>query len=95
MEQLLAGGMRVMNAKGAAAVLMDVHTGEVIALASLPDFDPNHRPVGSGKNPTTHCSTVLCKAFMNWGQRLKYLRLRKRWNWVWSIQTPCSTFVDQ
>jgi len=51
MEQLLAGGMRVMNAKGAAAVLMDVHTGEVIALASLPDFDPNHRPVGSGKNP--------------------------------------------
>ena len=47
---MLADGMQVMNAKGAAAVLMDVHTGEVIALASLPDFDPNHRPVGSGKD---------------------------------------------
>jgi len=43
-EQVLAGGMRLMHAKGAAAVLMDVRTGEVISLVSLPDFDPNDRP---------------------------------------------------
>lgn len=43
-ERVLAGGMRLMNAKGAAAVLMDIQTGEVISLASLPDFDPNDRP---------------------------------------------------
>ena len=43
-EQVLYGGMRLMNAKGAAAVLMDVHSGEVISLVSLPDFDPNDRP---------------------------------------------------
>jgi len=43
-ERVLAGGMRLMNAKGAAAVLMDVYTGEVISLVSLPDFDPNDRP---------------------------------------------------
>ncbi|MFZ5710659.1 MAG: peptidoglycan D,D-transpeptidase FtsI family protein [Pseudomonadota bacterium] len=43
-EEVLAGGMRLMNAKGAAAILMDVRTGEVISLASLPDFDPNTRP---------------------------------------------------
>lgn len=43
-EEVLDGGMKLMNAKGAAAVLMDVHTGEVIAMASLPDFDPNTRP---------------------------------------------------
>ncbi|MCZ4350962.1 penicillin-binding protein 2 [Roseovarius aestuarii] len=43
-EQVLYGGMRLLNAKGAAAVVMDVQTGEVIALASLPDFDPNDRP---------------------------------------------------
>lgn len=43
-ERVLFGGMKIMNAKGAAAVLMDVHTGEVIAIASLPDFDPNDRP---------------------------------------------------
>ena len=43
-EEVLAGGMSIMNAKGAAAVLMDIHTGEVLSLASLPDFDPNNRP---------------------------------------------------
>lgn len=43
-ERVLAGGMVVMNAKGAAAVMMDVDTGEIVALASLPDFDPNDRP---------------------------------------------------
>ena len=43
-EQVLAGGMSIMNAKGAASVLMDVHTGEIISLVSLPDFDPNNRP---------------------------------------------------
>lgn len=44
-ERVLYGGMRLMNAKGATAVLMDVHTGEIVAMASLPDFDPNNRPV--------------------------------------------------
>jgi cell division protein FtsI (penicillin-binding protein 3) len=43
-EEVLYAGMKLLNAKGAASVLMDVHTGEVIAIASLPDFDPNNRP---------------------------------------------------
>ncbi|MEO0485904.1 MAG: penicillin-binding protein 2 [Pseudomonadota bacterium] len=43
-ERVLNGGMKLFNAKGAASVLMDVHTGEVISLVSLPDFDPNERP---------------------------------------------------
>ncbi|MFD1157425.1 peptidoglycan D,D-transpeptidase FtsI family protein [Roseovarius aestuarii] len=43
-ERVLYGGMKLMNAKGAAAVLMDIDSGELIALASLPDFDPNNRP---------------------------------------------------
>ncbi len=43
-EEVLYGGMKLMNAKGATAILMDVKTGEVVALASLPDFDPNTRP---------------------------------------------------
>lgn len=43
-EEVLAGGMQLMNAKGAAAIVMEAHTGEVVALASLPDFDPNDRP---------------------------------------------------
>ena len=44
-ERVLAGGMRLMNAKGAAAVLMEAKTGQIISLVSLPDFDPNQRPL--------------------------------------------------
>ena len=44
MERVLESGMKLMNAKGATAVLMEVDTGEVVAMASLPDFDPNDRP---------------------------------------------------
>ncbi|WP_212523590.1 penicillin-binding protein 2 [Actibacterium sp. MT2.3-13A] len=43
-ERVLYGGMKLMNAKGAAAVLMKAETGEIVAMASLPDFDPNDRP---------------------------------------------------
>ena len=43
-ERVLFGGMKIMNAKGASSILMDVHTGEILSLASLPDFDPNDRP---------------------------------------------------
>lgn len=43
-ERVLDGGMKLMNAKGATAILMEVKTGEILALASLPDFDPNDRP---------------------------------------------------
>lgn len=44
MERVLDSGMKLMNAKGATAVLMEVETGEIVAMASLPDFDPNDRP---------------------------------------------------
>ena len=30
------------TAKGAAGLIMDVNTGEVLSMVSLPDFDPNH-----------------------------------------------------
>lgn len=42
--EVLRGGMHLMRAKGASAVIMDVHTGEIISMVSLPDFDPNDRP---------------------------------------------------
>ncbi|UWQ80429.1 penicillin-binding protein 2 [Leisingera sp. S132] len=43
-EQVLYGGMKLMNAKGATSILMDADTGEVISVVSFPDFDPNDRP---------------------------------------------------
>ncbi|HSF94811.1 MAG TPA: penicillin-binding protein 2 [Thermohalobaculum sp.] len=44
MRDVLADGIQQFEAKGAAGVLMDVHTGEILALVSLPDFDPNLPP---------------------------------------------------
>jgi cell division protein FtsI (penicillin-binding protein 3) len=43
--EVLDGSMTILGARGASAVLMDVHTGEVLSMVSLPDFDPNDRPV--------------------------------------------------
>lgn len=43
-ERVLEGGMKLMNAKGATSILLDVHTGEVVSVVSLPSFDPNKRP---------------------------------------------------
>ncbi|MDE2361970.1 MAG: penicillin-binding protein 2 [Hyphomicrobiales bacterium] len=37
----LEKGMEKFKAKAAASAILDVNTGEVIALTSLPDFDPN------------------------------------------------------
>ncbi len=33
----------IFKTKGSAAILMDVNTGEIVSLVSLPDFDPNQR----------------------------------------------------
>jgi cell division protein FtsI (penicillin-binding protein 3) len=40
------------NAKGAAGIIMNVRTGEIVAMASLPDFDPNHPPTTDPKRET-------------------------------------------
>lgn len=38
----LSLGIARFKAKGGAAAILDVNTGEVVALASLPDYDPNN-----------------------------------------------------
>ncbi len=37
----LAKGVEKFKAKSGAAAILDVNTGEIVAMASLPDFDPN------------------------------------------------------
>ncbi len=44
LRDVLAAGTKRFRAKGATAVLMDVRTGELHGMVSLPDFDPNHKP---------------------------------------------------
>ncbi len=41
LEDELRSGMLAVNAVGAAGIVLDVDTGEILALASFPDFDPN------------------------------------------------------
>jgi cell division protein FtsI (penicillin-binding protein 3) len=38
----LQAAIAKFSAEGAGGIVLDIHTGEVVALASLPDFDPNH-----------------------------------------------------
>ncbi|HEX3524777.1 MAG TPA: penicillin-binding transpeptidase domain-containing protein, partial [Stellaceae bacterium] len=39
------------TAKGAAGLIMDVNTGEVLSMVSLPDFDPNHPGAADPDHP--------------------------------------------
>ena len=41
LEDELLNGMRLSEAKGAGGIVLDVDTGEILALASLPSFNPN------------------------------------------------------
>ncbi|WP_323021397.1 penicillin-binding protein 2 [Pararhodobacter sp.] len=43
-EEVLADGIAMYNANGGSAILMDAHTGEIVAMTSAPTFDPNDRP---------------------------------------------------
>ena len=47
----LTNGMARFHAKAGAGAIIDVNTGEIIALESLPDFDPNDPP-DMTKDPT-------------------------------------------
>jgi cell division protein FtsI (penicillin-binding protein 3) len=46
LRDVLAAGVDKFSAIGAAGVLMDVRNGEILALVSLPDFDPNRPSAG-------------------------------------------------
>jgi len=42
MHRELAAAVEKFHAKDGVGMVMDVNTGEIIAMVSLPDFDPNH-----------------------------------------------------
>ena len=50
LEDELRRGMLQVDAVGAAGIVLDVDTGEVLALASLPEFDPNRIDANGEKN---------------------------------------------
>jgi cell division protein FtsI (penicillin-binding protein 3) len=50
LEDELRSGMKAVDAIGAAGIVLDVNSGEVLALASLPEFDPNRIDEQGAKN---------------------------------------------
>lgn len=49
-EQAVSEGVARTRARGAVAIVMNPHTGEVLAMASYPMFDPNQ----AGRSPADH-----------------------------------------
>jgi len=43
LHEELAAAIATYRAKAAAGIVIDVHSGEVVGMASLPDYDPNRR----------------------------------------------------
>ena len=64
LEEELRRGMKLVDAKGAAGIVLDVDTGEVMALASLPEFDPNRvTPTDMAVSEARHKRGDVPKAF--------------------------------
>lgn len=66
LEEELLDTMEAFEAEAAWGAVMDVETGEVVALASLPDFDPNAPgayPADSRRNRATYDRYELGSAF--------------------------------
>jgi len=56
LEYELNAAVKKFNALGASGIIMDVHTGELLAMVSLPSFDPNavsHSPSSAWFNRAT------------------------------------------
>src|SRR3546814_8053703 len=56
-EGELGAAMAKFNAIGAAGIVLDVHTGEVIAMTSLPSFNPND-PAGASPEEMFNRATL-------------------------------------
>ena len=61
-RESLYNATQIFKAKRGSAVLMDAHNGEILALASVPDFDPNNRTdnfkQGSGQENPLFCDAI-------------------------------------
>lgn len=83
LEQELIRGIKATEAKGGAGIVLDVRTGEVLALASLPTFNPNfpnfadernfEADVAAGKTPISHQTNNVTNRVYELGSTFKPL----------------------
>ena len=59
LEDELRRGMLSTDAAGAGGIVLDVDTGEILALASLPDFDPNRIDAAGAQNMYSRVSSEV------------------------------------
>ena len=74
----LLEGVKKFNAAGAAAILMDAKTGRIVALTSVPDFDPNQ-----------NLSINLFMLFNNFSN--EFYCILRIFNWISSCNIRTST----
>ncbi len=83
LELELASGMKSTGAKGAAGIVLDVKTGEVMAMSTLPAFNPN-RPnfadtadfdsaIAAGKTPIAYQTNAVTNRVYELGSTFKPL----------------------
>jgi len=58
LEKALVEGMKKTNSKAAVGIITEVDTGRILAMASLPDFDPNE---ASGFPEQTHRNRAIAE----------------------------------
>ncbi len=75
----LAKGIAKFKAKAGAAAILDVNTGEVVAMASLPDYDPNTPADALDPEPY---QPAVASASMKWAQPSR--RSPLRWRLIWA-----------
>ncbi len=83
LESELASGMTATNAKGGAGVILDVTTGEVVAMATLPSFNPNRpsfanipdlgQPIVDGRYPISRQTNNVTNRVYELGSTFKPL----------------------
>jgi len=90
LEQIIAGAMKEYNAASAGGIVMDPRTGKILAMASVPSFDPNlyskEKNIGIFQNPNT-------ESLFEMGSVMKPLTMAAAFDV--GAATPETTYFDE
>ena len=76
------------SAKAAGGIVMDVKTGEILAMISLPDFDPNAAPAGRRRLHPQHHGAGRLRAGLGVQDLLLRAGVRRPHHPAWTKSSP-------